>query len=190
MAGERPVVFADTNVLYSAALRDILIELALLDALRLHWSSKVLDELKRSLLARRPAITEAGIDRLLDAMNGALPDALVTPGNCELLATLPDPDDHHVLAAALEAGCDILLTFNLVDFPAAQLAREDPITAMHPDTFLLGQLTSHAVPLLTVIRQIQAGLSKPPVSLSAYLDNLRRSGLQQTASLLHHLLRP
>jgi hypothetical protein len=54
-SGERPFVFADTNVLYSAALRDILIELALLDALRLHWSAKVLEELKRSLLARRPA---------------------------------------------------------------------------------------------------------------------------------------
>jgi predicted nucleic acid-binding protein len=188
MAGERPVVFADTNVLYSAALRDILIELALLDALRLHWSPKVLDELTASLRARRPAIAEASIGRLLDAMNQALPDALVSPGDRQLLATLPDPGDCHVLAAALEAGCNTLLTFNLADFPAVQLAREDAIAAMHPDVFLLNQLTSHAIPLLTVIRQIQAGLSKPPISLSAYLDNLQRSGLPQTAALLCHLL--
>ena len=54
--------------------------------------------------------------------------------------------------------------------------------------FVPGLLTSHAIPLLTVIRQIQAELSKPPISLSAYLDNLQRSGLPQTAALLRHLL--
>jgi hypothetical protein len=49
-----PVVFADANVLYNSALRDILIELALADIIRLHWSPLVLDELSRPLFAPVP----------------------------------------------------------------------------------------------------------------------------------------
>jgi hypothetical protein len=48
---------------------------------------------------------------------------------------LPDPDDRHVLAAAIRGGCEVIVTFNLKDFPAEELASYD-IIAQHPDEFL------------------------------------------------------
>ena len=109
-----PVVFADANVLYNSALRDILIELALADIITLHWSPVVLDELCRALVRTRADYDEAKALRLVAAMTAALPDALVIPPDAPPdIAGLPDPDDAHVLVAANHRECDVLLTFNL-----------------------------------------------------------------------------
>ena len=35
---------------------------------------------------------------------------------------LPDPDDRHVLAAAIVGRCDVIVTQNIQDFPEAALA--------------------------------------------------------------------
>jgi hypothetical protein len=95
----RPVVFADANVLYAAALRDILIELALAGALRLHWSAEVLEEVERALCRNRPDLDPRRLKRLFAAMNDVLPDAELVPQPLKsLTARLPDPDDAHVLA--------------------------------------------------------------------------------------------
>ena len=51
-------------------------------------------------------------------------DALVT-GYEPLVKTihLPDPNDRHVLAAAITGRADVIVTKNLKDFPADRLAR-------------------------------------------------------------------
>ena len=189
MSLERPAVFADTNALVPAALRDILIELALDDLIRLHWSPEVMAELREVLSARRGAVLSR-VDSMLAAMNTALPQASVTPlAEHDFLARLPDPDDEHVLLAALNARCPIILTFNLKDFPAAVLGSEDQgLQAMHPDAFLVHMLTTQAAPVLLVIKRILSGLTAPPLSTDAYLANLSRSGLPTAATLLRHLL--
>lgn len=48
---------------------------------------------------------------------------------------LPDPNDRHVLAAAIEAGATVIVTFNLSDFPRFSL-QPYGIRAVPPDTFL------------------------------------------------------
>ncbi len=73
-------------------------------------------------------------------MNDAVRDCLVT-GYEDLIASLslPDPDDRHVLAAAIRADADVIVTYNLKDFPAETLAPFD-IEAQHPDDFLVSLL--------------------------------------------------
>lgn len=119
MAGNHPpAVMADANTLYSAALRDILIELALAKVIRLHWSPAIEVELARALVDHRADYTPTRARRLIDAMNASLNDSSVTPpDDLTISAQLPDPDDVHVLAAAVHANCSIILTFNLSDFP-------------------------------------------------------------------------
>jgi predicted nucleic acid-binding protein len=190
MSADLPVaVLVDTNVLASAAMRDILIELALDDVIRLHWSPMIMAELRRTLLKRRNAVP-ARIDSLLAAMNTTLPMASVSPEpGAKLDAPLPDPDDDHVVLAALQAQCSLILTFNMKDFPANQLALEDDdLRSTHPDAFMVHMLTTQAPAILNVIRRILNELNAPPMTIDSYAANLDRSGLPTTSALLRHLL--
>jgi hypothetical protein len=55
-------------------------------------------------------------------MNTAFDDAAVQNWQSLVVGLeLPDPDDRHVLAAAIAGGAQTIVTFNLVDFPAKQL---------------------------------------------------------------------
>ena len=95
------VVF-DTNVLFPQCLRDLLIRLAMKDFFRAKWSHKILDELKKSLLEKdrsraeklgQPAkLNHERLDRLVDLMNNAVRDCLVTGyEDLENSLSLPDP---------------------------------------------------------------------------------------------------
>jgi hypothetical protein len=96
---------------------------------------------------------------------------------------LPDPDDRHVLAAAIRAGADVIVTFNLSDFPSEVLSRYG-IEALHPDEFVtsLLDLTPHVV--CAAAKRQRESLKHPPKSVEEYLDALERQGLAQTASAL------
>ena len=92
--------------------------------------------------------------------------------------TLPDPDDHHVLAAALAAGAGTILTMNLRDFPTLALAPHG-VAAAHPDGFLCGLHEADPELLQASAEAAQANLSRSTPSLKAYLDVLDRQGLPQ-----------
>jgi predicted nucleic acid-binding protein len=190
MITTRAKVFADTNVLASAALRDILIELALDGLIALHWSPFVMVELRRVLASRKGAVI-ANVDRMLDAMATTLPGASVTPAiSRPIIATLPDPNDMPILLGALSAECSILLTFNLKDFPAVQLRVESvSLRPMHPDAFVVHMLTTHAPAVIAIIKRILANLTRNPLSVDAYTANLARTGLPNSAMLLQALLK-
>jgi predicted nucleic acid-binding protein len=113
-----PVVLADANVLYSAILRDLLMEIAVRRGILLRWTDAIQDEWKRALLKNRLDVTAEQLRRTQQRMEAALPDARVT-GYESLIdgLTLPDADDRHVLAAAITTGASLIVTFNTVDFP-------------------------------------------------------------------------
>lgn len=108
----------DANVLYPARLRDLLIRLALAGLYQARWSEQILDECFENLGEDRPDLSNAQLARASRLMAIALPDASVTnyEERIEHL-DLPDPDDRHVLAAAMTAEVSILVTANLGDFP-------------------------------------------------------------------------
>jgi predicted nucleic acid-binding protein len=189
MTSKRPLVFADANVLYASAPRDILIELALEAVIGLRWSPAVLDELSRALVRTRPEYTGAKALRLVTAMTAALPDAWVLPPDPPTVAVdLPDADDAHVVLAAYLGGCETILTFNMGDFPEVALNRlQPPLTAAHPDTFLVSMLTARPS-ALPAIERVRQNLLTPPMTVAQYADSLARSGLPQTSELVRHLL--
>ena len=125
----------DACVLYPAALRDFLVWLAMSGRFRARWSEQIHDEWKRNVLRNRPDLSAAQLDRTSALMDQAIPDALVT-GHEDLIdgLTLPDPEDRHVLAAAIRCHASVIVTFNLQDFPADVLA-EFGLEAQHPEVF-------------------------------------------------------
>jgi predicted nucleic acid-binding protein len=108
-------VVYDANVLYPNTLRDLLIRIAQSGTAQAKWTNAILDEMGRAL---RPDIPDEKLERLRELMNRAVRDCLVA-GYEPLIEglKLPDPDDRHVLAAAIKAGAQVIVTRNLKDFP-------------------------------------------------------------------------
>src|SRR5688572_14428132 len=91
----------DANVLYPAALRDLLLWLATTDLFRARWTDAIHDEWIRSLLTRRPDLSRERLERTRQLMDQNVDDCLIV-GFEALIDTLvlPDPNDRHVVAAA------------------------------------------------------------------------------------------
>lgn len=183
----RFAVVYDACVLYPAPLRDLLMRLATTGLFAAHWSEQIHDEWTRNLLRKRPELAEA-IPRTVKLMNQAVPGALVT-GHEPLISALelPDPDDRHVLAAAIRAGAQLIVTFNLKDFPAEILAGFG-IEAVHPDIFLEQQFELNEGLVLRTAHRHRASLRKPPLSNREYLDTLAACGLIVTADKLQEFI--
>jgi predicted nucleic acid-binding protein len=179
----RFVVIYDACVLYPAPLRDLLIRLAVTGLFGARWSEQIHDEWSRNLLANRPELVDK-LPRTIELMNQAVPDSLVT-GHDVLInsLTLPDPDDRHVLAAAIRAGAQLIVTFNLKDFPSQHLAPFG-VEAVHPDDFVAQQFDLNEGGILAAVKSHRAALRNPPRSVDEYLDTLAASGLVRTADRL------
>jgi predicted nucleic acid-binding protein len=181
------VVLLDANVLYSAPLRDLLLQLAFTGVFRARWSADIDDEWQRNLLAARPDLASQ-IARTHAIMHRAIPDALVTGYQSRIAdLSLPDPDDRHVLAAAITTAADAILTFNLKDFPAAALAPYG-VEAQHPDAFLQSLIVDMPLQVLAAARDCVSRLTRPPITGDTYLKILRRTGLPQTTAFLEENL--
>src|ERR1700733_12269401 len=107
----------DASVLYPAVTRDLLLQLAVTDLFRAKWTAAIHDEWMRSILRDRPSINPADLERTRTLMDASVRDCIIT-GYDTLISslTLPDPDDRHVLAAAIVGRCDVIVTCNLRDF--------------------------------------------------------------------------
>ncbi len=178
------VVIYDACVLYPAPLRDLLLRIAVAGVVRARWSDEILDECFRNVLVNRPDLSSNALARTRELMCRAVPDCLVT--NYAALAdrvALPDPNDRHVLAAAIRSSAQVIVTFNLKDFPGDALAPFG-IEAKHPDDFVLDAIGLAPGTIATVVSQQAAALKSPPVSRAELLDRLRSCGLEQSVAEL------
>jgi DNA-directed RNA polymerase subunit alpha len=130
------VALFDANVLYPASIRDLLLRLALANLFRARWTDRIHEEWIGALLKRREDLTRAQLERTRALINEAVPGCLVTAyeGLIDGL-TLPDPDDRHVLAAAICCDAEVIVTYNLKHFPEETLAPYG-IQTQHPDEFV------------------------------------------------------
>jgi len=176
------VVLYDACVLYPAPLRDLLVRLANTGIVRARWSEPILDECFRSILENRPDLKPEALKRTRELMTQAVADCMVS-GFDDLVQglDLPDADDRHVLAAAIRAGAQAIITFNLDDFREDKLAPYN-VEAKHPDEFVLDAIDLAPGLVTTVISEQAASLKNPPRTVGELLDTLRDQGLVRSVA--------
>ncbi|MEJ4046731.1 PIN domain-containing protein [Erwinia sp. SLM-02] len=180
-----PVVL-DACVLYPSLLRDLLMRLGIKGLYQPKWTQTIQEEWQRHLLQNRPDITAEQITRTDALMNQAIPDAMVT-GYENLIEgiNLPDPDDRHVVAAAVRCNAEVIVTLNLKDFPASRMVDFD-IESLHPDEFISDLFDlNHALALQAVAEQ-RNSMRKPARSVDEYLAALLRQGLPMTIKAMEN----
>jgi len=177
-------VVYDANVLYPNTLRDLLIRIAQSGTVQAKWTNAILDEMAAALRRNRPDIPAEKIERLRELMNKAVRACLVS-GYEPLIEglKLPDPEDRHVLAAAIMAGAQVIVTRNLRDFPAADLEPWN-IEAKSPDAFVLDQIHINLQAVAASIRQIADSRTNPPAAVEDILTQLERDGLVESTVAL------
>jgi hypothetical protein len=178
----------DACVLYPAPLRDLLMHLAITDLFRARWTDQIHEEWIRNVLANRPDLKRPQLERTRRLMNIHVLDCLVTgyEGLIDGLK-LPDADDRHVLAAAVRAGADVIVTYNLDDFPRKAL---DPlgIEPQHPDVFVTHLLDLDAPIVCAAARRQRQSLKNPPKKVEEFLEILAQQQLPQTVARFRELV--
>jgi predicted nucleic acid-binding protein len=161
----------DANVLIPALLRDTLLRAAAAGLYMPRWTTAILAELARNLVATG-RVTHEGVERLLDAMTEQFADALVTEYE-HLIEVMPNnPKDRHVLAAAIVADANILVTNNLRDFPIVVVQGTYGITPKSSDDFLQDLLATDPDRLIEVVRFQASRYANPPLTIEELLDSL------------------
>lgn len=149
----------DACVLYPTLLRRILLVTAGTGAFRPLWSARILEEWRRAVLRDDPG-DAAAVEGEIAALRAGWPEAEIAPApDAEADLSLPDPDDRHVLAAAIAGGAEAIVTRNLKDFPGRTLGRHG-IVPRHPDSLLVeahaaapGDLAPALRPILAAARR-------------------------------------
>jgi predicted nucleic acid-binding protein len=173
-------VVYDACVLYPAPLRDLLMQLAAYAQnkhwFRAKWTDEINNEWIENLLIRRPDLKREALDKTKSLMNSTVDDCLVIDyGPLIGTLTLPDQNDRHVLAAAIQAKATIIVTANIRDFPSEVLDKYG-IEAMIADDFICSVVDEFgedgAAGLAVIATIVKNRLKNPPIAWSDYLANL------------------
>ena len=170
----------DTSVLWPSLQRDFLLSLAIEGAYRPTWSSAILDELEfheEAKLVRRGTSSAEAAERaatLVAAMRREFADAEVEGWEpLEGTFGLPDPDDEHVVAAAVIAGAGAIVTENLKDFPSDRIPPS--IQVLSARDFARNTVALNPQYALAAVQEIarRSGRHGEELTVDAILDVLR-----------------
>ena len=184
MAGSaRYTAVLDANVLYPNLLRDLLLSLAHADLYSAKWTVRIEDEWMAAKLRDRPDMKQK-IEVSAATMRLAIPDCLIA-GFEPLVEglTLPDPNDRHVLAAAIVGHADAIVSANARDFPAEVLARYD-VELQSPDEFVVNQINLQKLRALGAIKRMRERWERPQMGPAEMIDLFEKRGLALTAAHL------
>jgi predicted nucleic acid-binding protein len=175
-------VLYDACVIYPMPLCDLLMQLAITKIYRARWSDDVHEEWMRTCRKLRPDIREDLLKRKRQLMDESVPDALVSNYN-ELIPSLelPDQNDRHILAAAIVGEANLIVTYNVKDFPQNKLEQWG-IEAQHPDDFIADLLYLHKATVCWAITTIRKRLINPSYTIEKYLQILEKLGLHKTVA--------
>ncbi len=151
--------------------------LALSGLFRARWTNRIHEEWINALLRNRPDLDASQLAWTRQQMDAAIPDCLVTGYEAlESALQLPDPDDRHVLAAAILVGAGTIVTTNLRHFPEEALLPHG-MTAQHPDQFVEHAFDLNPVAVCKAVRDHRQSLRNPPRSVAELLDTYQSQGL-------------
>lgn len=157
---------------------------ALTDLYQAKWTKDIHCEWMRNLLKNRSGLTEERIEMTRVKMDLHVKDCLGFDYE-ELIDNLklPDPDDRHVLVAALKANAQTIVTYNLSDFLPSAIAKYG-IDAQHPDESLRHLIDLSPSKIMKAVQETRLSLKKPPKSYEEYLAILEKQSLPQTVAYL------
>jgi predicted nucleic acid-binding protein len=188
MQGSSLTVVYDACVLYPAPLRDLLMWLALSGLFRAKWTEQIHEEWISNVLEKRPDLNRKQLERTKQLMNQNVHDCLVT-GYEQLIEglELPDLNDRHVLATAIKSNAQVIVTFNLKDFPHQNLTKYE-ISAQHPDELILDLINLNSEIVCQAVNNQLNTLKNPPMTLEELLNILEKQQLLKSVELLRKLL--
>lgn len=178
------VAVVDANILVPNLLRDVFVSLAFERGYAARWSNHIHDEWMRNVIKLRPDIKPSAMENVRDMMNRHVKDSLVADYE-PLIETLhlPDPNDRHVLAAAIVAKADVIVTNNIRDFPVSALAPHN-VRAQKPDAFLCDLWRDNAPEMVAALAVQRARLRNPPQTPAEFTQSLARQGLTRFVAAL------
>lgn len=133
----------DANVFVTIIVFDLLMRHAEHGHFDPIWSHKITDEVYEALTTRlKKPWPETKVERLLTSANTSFASALIEEETAIVEMTDIDEGDRHIVSTALSGRANVIITYNLRDFPVAALARFD-IRPLHPDEFLSELRESH-----------------------------------------------
>ena len=176
---DKPSALLDACVLWPASLRDTLLRLAETPQQYIpKWTERIWQEVLGNLESKR-GLTPEQTAHLLKQVKEHFPEAFVTGYENLIDSMANDVKDRHVAAAAVKGHAEIIITFNLKDFPQIALW-EWEIEAQHPDDFLIDQY--HSDPA-TVISKLHVQAAQIHRSIDALLRTLRK-GVPEFAAII------
>lgn len=181
----KPVALIDTCALFPMCMRDLVLQLAFDGLFQIKWSVKIENELKKNLKLKY------GIDgkKSVLAMRKAIPDHMAAAAKktlVEVKKSKTDKKDLHVLAAAIDSGCNKLVTFNLKDFDK-NFARLNGVTVEHPDKFFYSVINSNRNLAKQSLVKLISRKKNPSTTQSLFADVLLTNGLMATSVLVRSL---
>ena len=183
-----PVALYDACVLYPFHLRNLLIQCAVDRLVDARWTDENHEEWIRNLAANVPGVSIGRLHKTRDLMNSVLPDATVRDYQRHIpTITLPDQEDHHVVAAAIAARATYIVTWNIRDFPAEELTGHG-LRVQDPDTFLLELYEAAPTVVIGAVANARRNLRKSATQAVDFLDALRQQRLSRfVAVMTRHL---
>jgi predicted nucleic acid-binding protein len=192
----RYTALVDACVLAGALKRNLLLTLAEAGFFRVRWSRTIMDETQSAietiLTEKRVSDASERAVRARAEMERAFEEAMVDDFDRFLAAgdAMPDGHDRHVLAAAICAQAQVIVTDNLRHFPARVLEPFN-MEARCADVFIADTAMLDIGRAVTAIREMRAGLGNPPITADDLFLKMEAQGLTETVDVLKpyaHLL--
>ncbi len=161
----------------------MLLSLAEAGLFRPRWSDRILDETEKAILR----ITKGNADTLRqrEAIERAFPEGLVNGFEIfEDTLSLPDPDDNHVLAAAIETAAAVIVTENLGHFPASALDQHS-IEARSADDSIADAIDLHPFEAISALELMRRRFNNPALDVDALIHKAGAQELTQVAAAMN-----